>query len=209
MTTALKVFRATPSRPALLSGGYAAALHPVADPVPELLNITKPRAVKAAHADYLAAGATVIRTNTASASPQRLDRYRMHDEAFIVSYMAAEHARDSVRTAAVDGRARTVLGVARVEAWSPERGFLGLDAVQDAVRCMVSGLSGGGADQVLLDAPQEQARLLAAIEGARRGMADAGRSLPIMLKLRYEPAFTVPARARVTEDLKAAACLAS
>lgn len=202
------------SGPALISGGMSEPLGPYGSaqgaPCLELLNITKPREVRAAHDRYLAAGATVLRTNTANASPERLDRYRMHDEAFIVSYMAAEHARDAVRRAhEIDGIARTVLGVARVETRTPHLGFLPLDRVEAAARTMGSGLAGGGADVILLEVAQDPARLLAAISGLRHGMADAGRVLPIHLKLRYDPLFGVPARHRVTEDLVRAAALAA
>jgi hypothetical protein len=203
-----------PVIPAVISGGMSEPLGGYGNanggPCLELLNITKPREVRAAHDRYLAAGATVLRTNTANASPERLDRYRMHDEAFIVSYMAAEHARDAVKRAReADGIARTVLGVARVETRSPHQGFLPLDRVEAAARTMGSGLAGGGADIILLEIGQDPARLLAAVSGLRHGMADAGRVLPIHLKLRYDPLFGVPARHRVTEDLVRAAALAA
>ena len=196
--------------PTLISGGMAEPLGGIGAPCLELLNITNPREVRAAHDRYLAAGATVLRTNTANASPERLDRYRMDDEAFIVSYMAAEHARDAVmRARKADGIARSVLGVARVEPGSRSAGFLTLDRVEAATRTMVSGLAGGGADKILLEAAQDPARLTAAVSGARQGMADAGRSLPIHLKLRYDPMFSVPSRSRVTSDLVAAASQAA
>jgi hypothetical protein len=196
--------------PALISGGMTEPLGGIGAPCLELLNITKPREVRAAHDRYLAAGATVLRTNTANASPERLDRYRMHDEAFIVSYMAAEHARDAVTRAwKADGIVRRVLGVARVETRSPSAGFLPLNRVEAATRTMVSGLAGGGADAILLEAAQDPARLTAAVAGARHGMADAGRSLPIHLKLRYDPLFGMPSADRVTSDLVAAASQAA
>lgn len=194
----------------LISGGMAEPLGGIGAPCLELLNITNPREVRAAHDRYLAAGARVLRTNTANASPERLDRYRMDDEAFIISYMAAEHAQDAVtRARKSDGIARSVLGVARVETRFGASGFLSLDRVAAATRTMASGLAGGGADAILLEAAQDPARLTAAVAGARHGMADAGRIVPIHLKLRYDPVFSVPSRARVTSDLVAAASQAA
>ncbi|NQW12453.1 MAG: homocysteine S-methyltransferase family protein [Alphaproteobacteria bacterium] len=197
----------------LLAGSLDRLLADLESPCAELLNITQPLAVRAAHDRYLDAGATMIRTNTPGGSPERLDRYRMHDEAFIVSYMAAEHAVKSARAAeAATGRARWVLGVARVEGRTRLTGFLPLDRVERAARTMASGLAGGGADAILVESIQDPARLASAIGGVRRGLADAGRSLPILLTLRFDPFFASPtatARDRVTGDLAAAASAAA
>jgi len=166
--------------------------------------------VRAVHRRYLEAGARVVRTNTAGASPQRLDRWQMHDEAFIVSYMAAEHAAESARAATAEtGIARWVLGVARVEARVRHLGFLPLDRVEASARTMASGLAGGGADAILVETNQDGGRLTAAMAGVRHGIADAGRSLPVLLTLRYDPLLGTPHRDRVTADLASAAAAAA
>lgn len=196
--------------PLPVSGGLAGPLAGFAAPCLELLNLEQPRAVRAAHRQYLDAGARVIRTNTAGASPERLDRWQMHDEAFIVSYMAAEHAVETARAVAAEtGVPRWVLGVARVEARIRHLGFLPLDRVEAAARTMASGLAGGGVDAIMVETNQDGARLAAAVAGMRRGMADAGRALPILLTLRYDPLFGTPHRDRVTVDLAAAAAAAA
>ena len=126
----------------------------------------------------------------------------MHDEAFIVSYMAAEHASKAAREC---GQERRVMGVARVEALAPLIGFLPLDRVEAAARTMASGLVGGGADMLLLETAQCPARIVAAMDGARRGMADAGRSVPVLVKLRYETRLGVLAKDAITDSLARAA----
>ncbi len=135
--------------PALVSGGFGELSARAGSSCLEELNITDPKAVIDVHRRHLDEGAEILRTNTGGASPERLDRYRMHDEAFIVSYMAAEHASKAARS---HGGARRVMGVARVEALAPLIGFLPLDRVEAASRTMASGLVGGGADLLLLDA---------------------------------------------------------
>src|SRR5690606_10265560 len=136
-------------RPLPVSGGMAYVLAGFRAACPEILNLEQPRAVRAAHRAYLEAGARVIRTNTAAASPERLDRWRMHDEAFIVSYLAAEHAAETARTVAAEtGVSRRVLGVARIEARVRQLGFLPLARVEAAARTMASGLAGGGVDAI-------------------------------------------------------------
>ena len=196
--------------PLPVSGGMAEPLAGFAAPCIEVLNLEQPRAVRAVHLRYLQAGARVLRTNTAGASPQRLDRWQMHDEAFIVSYMAAEHAAETARAIAAEtGIPRWVLGVARVEARVRHLGFLPLDRVEAAARTMASGLAGGGVDAIVVETNQDGGRLAAAMAGVRRGMADAGRALPVLLTLRYDPLFGTPHRDRVTVELAQAAAAAA
>lgn len=193
-------------RPALVSGGFGELSGLAGSCCLEELNITAPSAVVDLHRRHLEAGADILRTNTGGASPERLDRYRMYDEAFIVSYMAAEHASKAIRNA---GGGQRVMGVARVEALAPLVGFLPLDRVEAASRTMASGLVGGGAGLLLLETAQCPARIAAAMDGVRRGMADAGRSVPVIVKLRYETRLGALARAAVTEDLARAASVAA
>lgn len=196
----------TGTEPALVSGGFGELSSLAGASCLEELNITAPRAVIDVHRRHLDSGAEILRTNTGGASPERLDRYRMHDEAFIVSYMAAEHASKAVRS---HGAGQRVMGVARVEALAPLIGFLPLDRVEAAARTMASGLVGGGADLLLLETAQCPSRIAAAMDGARRGMADAGRSVPVIVKLRYEVRLSAPVRASVTDDLARAAATAA
>lgn len=188
--------------PALVSGGFGKLSARAGSSCLEELNITDPRAVIELHRWHLDEGADILRTNTGGASPERLDRYRMHDEAFIVSYMAAEHASKAARE---HGHGRRVMGVARVEALAPLIGFLPLDRVEAAARTMASGLVGGGADMLLLETAQCPARIVAAMDGARRGMADAGRSVPVLVKLRYETRLGALARGAITDGIARAA----
>ncbi|MDF1794574.1 MAG: homocysteine S-methyltransferase family protein [Thalassobaculaceae bacterium] len=192
--------------PALVSGGFGALSALAGSSCLEELNITAPRAVIDVHRRHLEDGADILRTNTCGASPERLDRYRMNDEAFIVSYMAAEHASKAART---HGAGQRVMGVARVEALAPLIGFLPLDRVEAAARTMTSGLVGGGADLLLLETAQCPVRIAAAMDGARRGMTDAGRSVPVIVKLRYETRLGALARSAVTDALARAAAAAA
>lgn len=192
----------TVTGPALVSGGFGELSARAGASCLEELNITDPKAVIDVHDRHLDAGADILRTNTGGASPERLDRYRMHDEAFIVSYMAAEHASKAARR---HGQERRVMGVARVEALAPLIGFLPLGRVEAATRTMASGLVGGGADLLLLETAQCPARIVAAMDGARRGMADAGRSVPVLVKLRYETRLGALARGAIADGLARAA----
>jgi hypothetical protein len=88
---------------------------------------------------------------------------------------------------------------------APLIGFLPLDHVEAASRTMASGLVGGGVDLLLLETAQCPVRIAAALDGARRGMADAGRSVPVLVKLRYETRLGALARGAISDGLARAA----
>jgi homocysteine S-methyltransferase len=59
----------------------------------EELNLTKPELVRQIHADYIAAGAQVIRTNTFGANPWKLSVHGLEDKLGIINRTAVELAR--------------------------------------------------------------------------------------------------------------------
>ena len=59
----------------------------------EELNLTKPELVRQIHADYIAAGAQVIRTNTFGANPWKLSVHGLEDKIGIINRTAIELAR--------------------------------------------------------------------------------------------------------------------
>ncbi len=156
----------------------------------EALNMTRPKLVMAVHRRFLDAGVDALVTNTADAAPALLNRYRMFDEAFAMTYMGAELARRTAVAFAADRRSRRrpgVIGDVRLIGRRPFGGAAGLADLRDVSRNLVSAQVGGGVDAVHLEVPHRAYLLEAAVDGARRGMAEAGRpSVPILLTIRYE-----------------------
>jgi hypothetical protein len=152
----------------------------------EILNITQPKMVAKAHRTLLRAGAEILFTNTSGAAPQLLDRYRVHDEAFAISYLGAEIASTVAReTTQGDDRPR-VVGDVRMPWHLPVHGFIPAAEVEIAVASMTSAQVAGGVDAICLRTSQHPAHLAAAFNGARAGMAEAGRNVPILVSVRRE-----------------------
>ncbi|MBT5267147.1 MAG: hypothetical protein HOL85_20085 [Rhodospirillaceae bacterium] len=169
----------------------------------EALNVTRPKLVETAYRRFLAVGAGAIFTNTAGAAPHFLDRYRMYDEAFSVSYLGAHLAR------AVSGDDTHVIGDVRLPWRLPNLGFIPEVDIEEAARIMVSAQVGGGADAICLETTEHPAHMAAAFAGAKRGMAEAGRRVTLLASVRYELVNGTPETARIANEVDAAGKLAS
>jgi methionine synthase I (cobalamin-dependent) len=152
----------------------------------ELLNITRPNLVADAHRRLLRTGAELLFTNTSGAAPQVLDRYRVHDEAFSVSYLGAEIASKVAREAIGGGTRPWVIGDVRMPWHMPVHGFITGTEVEEAVASMTSAQVAGGVDAIRLQASRHTAHLVAAFNGVRAGMAEAGRRVPILASIRHD-----------------------
>jgi len=175
----------------------------------ELLNITRPDLVADHHRSLVDAGAEVLATNTVGAAQQILSKYRMKDESFAVSYLAAEIAVGVARAGpAHSGRPVTVLG----EVWAPWRmplsGFITCREVEDTVASISSGLASGGVDAIHLQTAHYPGHLAAAFAGVRAGLSEAGRWTPVLVSVRHDTLGWEPSRDEIRNDIMAAASLA-
>ncbi|UUX48405.1 homocysteine S-methyltransferase family protein [Nisaea acidiphila] len=172
----------------------------------EALNIERPKLVMKVHRRFVKAGAEIIFTNSGNAAPQLLRNFRMFDEAFAVSFLGAELAR----TVANEATHRVhVIGDVRLPSRVPVTGFMTEEELGSAARCLVSAQVAGGADAVLMDVPARPNQLVAALNGARWGMTEARRKVPLMLLMR--PA-VLPGRVdpgRLHDELAEAATVAA
>lgn len=165
------------------------ATAPSEDNVPdciETLNITRPKMVAKAHRTLLRAGAEILFTNTSGAAPQLLDRYRVHDEAFAISYLGAEIASTVARETTQGEDRPRVVGDVRMPWHLPVHGFIPGTKVETAAASMTSAQVAGGVDAICLTTSQHPAHLAAAFNGARAGMAEAGRNVPVLVSVRRE-----------------------
>lgn len=174
----------------------------------EVLNITRAKLVANMHERMLRAGAELLFTNTAGAAPQLLDRFRMHDEAFAVSYLGAEIACGVSRRAVSEATRPVIVGDVRMPWHLPVLGFITCAEVETAVGVMVSAQVAGGVDAIRLQTSHRPEHLAAAVAGARSGMAESGRRVPMLVSIRHDLVGPSLHRDRVSRDLVSAAALA-
>src|ERR1700756_3705979 len=127
----------------------------------DLLNLTKPDAIRDIHLAYLRAGADIVATNTFSSTAIAQADYGMQDIAYELILAGARLAHEAARRATVeDGKPRFVAGAIgptnRTASISPDvsnPGFRAItfDELRSAYAEQAEGLLEGGADLLLIE----------------------------------------------------------
>ena len=127
----------------------------------DLLNLSRPDAVRAIHLEYFRAGADIVSTNTFSSTRIAQADYGMAEIAYELNAEGARLAREAARLAAdEDGRERFVAGALgptnRTASISPDVANPGFRAITfDELRLayaeQVRGLLAGGVDALLIE----------------------------------------------------------
>ncbi|MDP2958320.1 MAG: bifunctional homocysteine S-methyltransferase/methylenetetrahydrofolate reductase [Longimicrobiales bacterium] len=141
------------------------------------LNLTRPQLVRQIHAEYVAAGAEILETNTFGANPVKLSSYGLDGRTEDINRAAVALAREAAR-----GRARVCgavgpLGI-RIEPWGPT----GRDEAVELFRRQVQGLLDGGVDGFVLETFSDLAELECALQ-AVRALCD----LPVVAQVTVGP----------------------
>jgi 5-methyltetrahydrofolate--homocysteine methyltransferase len=158
----------------------------------ENLNLTRPDVIRAIHEAYLDAGADCISTNTFGCAPYVLAEYGLADRCHDIALAAARIAREAADGRGTKDRPRFVLG-----AMGPGTrtitvtGGVTFDEVVDAYYRQARALIEGGVDALLLETCQDTLNVKAAAIGVKRAMAEAGRTLPLMVSGTIEPMGTM------------------
>jgi 5-methyltetrahydrofolate--homocysteine methyltransferase len=159
----------------------------------DLLVLTRPDAVRQLHANYVAAGADIITTNTFSSTTVAQREYGLDDPSLVheLNVAGARLAREAVDAASrADGRTRWVAGAIgptnitlslspKVE--DPAYRAMTFRQIADAYRQQIAGLVEGGADVLLIETIFDTLNAKAAIWAARRHAADTGIDTPLMI----------------------------
>jgi 5-methyltetrahydrofolate--homocysteine methyltransferase len=158
----------------------------------DLLNLTRPDAVRDFHLAYLRAGADILETNTFSSTSIAQADYGMEELAFELNREGARLARqacDAISRETPD-RPRFVAGAVgptnRSASISPDVNNPGFRSVtfDDLVVAYgeaIRGLIAGGADLVLFETIFDTLNAKAGIVAAEEAFAEVGRRLPIMI----------------------------
>ncbi len=121
----------------------------------ETLCLSRPELIRAIHAEYLAAGARIIETNSFGANAVRLGRHGLSNHVNEINWQAAQLARQVAKGAFVAGSVGP-LGIS-----SSEAARRGIDR-EDCFRAQMGALLEGGVDLIFLETFQDLEELLVA-----------------------------------------------
>ena len=167
----------------------------------EILNESRPDLIREIHRLYLTAGCDALQTNSFGGSPITLGEFGIADKAFELNRRAAELAHEAIAEFAHDGRTRFVLGSLGPGTRLPSLGHITYQEVEDALAVQSAGLLAGGIDALVIETCQDPLQIKAAVNGAKRACAEAGRDIPILVSVTVETTGTL----LVGADIAAAA----
>ncbi|WP_027661348.1 methionine synthase [Salinispora fenicalii] len=157
----------------------------------EILNVTRPDAVRGVHEAYLAAGADCIETNTFGANLANLAEYGIEGRIRELSEAGARLARTAADAYATPEQPRFVLGSIGPGTKLPTLGHAPYVALRDAYQENAVGLIAGGSDALIIETCQDLLQVKAAVVGSKRAMAELGRSAPIICHMAVETTGTM------------------
>ncbi|HUI13082.1 MAG TPA: methionine synthase [Xanthobacteraceae bacterium] len=157
----------------------------------DLLNLSRPDAVRAIHLEYFRAGADIVSTNTFSSTRIAQADYGMAEIAYELNAEGARLAREAARLAQdEDGRERFVAGALgptnRTASISPDvsnPGFRAItfDELKLAYGEQVRGLLAGGVDALLIETIFDTLNAKAAIFAIADELKSRGIAVPVMI----------------------------
>ena len=158
----------------------------------DLLSLTRPDIIEAIHADYLAAGADLVETNTFNSTTLSLSDYGLQHLARELNETGARLARAAcdVAEAKTPDKPRFVIGVlgptSRTASLSPDvnrPGFraVSFDDLRVAYREAADGLIDGGADVLMVETVFDTLNAKAALFAIAEAFDARGARLPVMV----------------------------
>jgi 5-methyltetrahydrofolate--homocysteine methyltransferase len=157
----------------------------------DLLNLSRPDAVREIHLGYFRAGADIVSTNTFSSTAIAQADYGMEHIAYELNHAGATLAREAAMAAEKeDGRRRFVTGALgptnRTASISPDvsnPGFraISFDELRTAYSEQIRGLLDGGADLLLIETIFDTLNAKAAIAAIAEARDARGIDVPVMI----------------------------
>ena len=157
----------------------------------EILNITRPDAVRAVHDAYLGAGVDCIETNTFGANWANLGEYDIANRIHELALAGARIARQAADDWSATGHQRFVLGSVGPGTKLPTLGHVAYSVLRDAYQQQVEAMLEGGIDGVLVETVQDLLQGKAALVGARRAMEATGTDAALMMQFTVETTGTM------------------
>jgi 5-methyltetrahydrofolate--homocysteine methyltransferase len=158
----------------------------------DLLTLTRPELIRAIHADYLAAGADLVETNTFNSTSISLADYRLQHLVRELNFEGAALARSACDDAEArdPSKPRFVIGVlgptSRTASLSPDvnrPGFraVSFDELAAAYREAAGGLIDGGSDVLMVETIFDTLNAKAALFAIEDAFDARGGRLPVMI----------------------------
>ncbi len=157
----------------------------------DLLNLSRPDAIRDIHLAYFRAGADIVSTNTFSSTKIAQADYGMEDIAYELNHAGATLAREAAVQAEIeDGKQRFVAGALgptnRTASISPDvsnPGFRAItfDQLREAYGEQARGLIAGGADMLLIETIFDTLNAKAAIYAIAEICDELDVDLPVMI----------------------------
>ncbi|MDO7845244.1 methionine synthase [Hymenobacter sp. M29] len=156
----------------------------------DLLSITRPDIIKGIHAEYFAAGADMVETNTFSGTTIAQADYGLEHVVYELNYESARLAREAADEYSTPERPRFVAGAVgptnRTASLSPDvnrPGFRAVtfDELATAYLEQVRGLVDGGVDTLLIETIFDTLNAKAALYAVQKFFDERGRVVPIMI----------------------------
>jgi 5-methyltetrahydrofolate--homocysteine methyltransferase len=146
----------------------------------EYLVITRPDAIRKIHADYVAAGADIVETNTFGGTPMVLGEYGLSERAYELNLAAARLAREACDAAATPERPRWVAGSIgpTTKALSVTGGITFAELIVH-FRDQAKALHDGGVDYFLIETCFDTLNVKAALIACHEVNDATGEPLPI------------------------------
>jgi 5-methyltetrahydrofolate--homocysteine methyltransferase len=152
----------------------------------EHLVISRPDLIARMHREYFEAGVDAVETATFGAFGVVLAEYDIADKSYEINEAAARIAREVASEFAAPDRPRFVIGSIGPGTKLPSLGHIAFADLRDSYVPQIEGLLAGGADVLLVETVQDLLQGKAAIVAARRAMASAGRTVPLMVQVTVE-----------------------
>src|SRR5256884_4852651 len=157
----------------------------------EILNVTRPEIVRQVHEAYLAAGSDCVETNTFGVNYGNLGEYGITERVYELSEAGARLAREAADAWSTPERPRFVLGSVGPGTKLPTLGHVPYATLRDAYQQHAAGLIAGGVDAILVETCQDLLQAKAAIIGAKRAIAAANVSVPVIVHVTVETTGTM------------------
>ncbi|MCB1015866.1 MAG: homocysteine S-methyltransferase family protein, partial [Acidimicrobiales bacterium] len=152
----------------------------------EYLAITRPDVVARFHEAYFEVGVDVVETDTFGGLPVTLGEYGLADRAHEINLAAARIARDVADGYSTPDRPRFVAGSMGPGTKFPSLGHIRYAELRDGFEIQATALLEGGVDLLIIETMFDLLSVKAAMNGARRAMAHAGRAVPLQVQVTME-----------------------